>query len=283
MFSSIHSFRKLESNVSVVVGDGEISLGGKVTATKSCVNTSRLTRTQESATQIMGALQGAAVTAAGANAAGAATGAAAAAPATAGEPNTEQASAIAALAPPGSTISVPSSSGQDAPPQAPSLATGAGLGNDIEPRIRPRVSADSELDEEDAEAHVVQGSKEANIGALAAKRSERVHARDLSGFDRALNFAATALTTTPKIALGTGEGGSGVGIIQEAGINNGGPKTAAAAATTTTTTTAAPAKREVVEEAPEKRAKVTTVYIRQLPESSELEQAGERASAPLKG
>ncbi len=37
--------------------------------------------------------------------------------------------------------------------------------------------------------------------------------RDLSGFDRALKFAEAALVKGPKVQLGTGEGGSGVGII----------------------------------------------------------------------
>ena len=37
--------------------------------------------------------------------------------------------------------------------------------------------------------------------------------RDLAGFDRALQYAEAALTKGPVIQLGTGEGGSGVGII----------------------------------------------------------------------
>lgn len=96
---------------------------------------------------------------------------------------------------------------------------------------------------------------------VAAKRSN--DKRDLAGFDRALNYATTALTTSPKIELGTGEGGAGVGIIVEAGVNNGGPKAAAATAA---------AKRDVLPEETnkvEKRSKVTTVYIRQLPEVEE--------------
>ena len=39
--------------------------------------------------------------------------------------------------------------------------------------------------------------------------------RDLAGFDRALTFAEAALTKGPKIELGTGAEGSGVGIIVE--------------------------------------------------------------------
>jgi hypothetical protein len=37
--------------------------------------------------------------------------------------------------------------------------------------------------------------------------------RDLAGFDRALTYAEAALTKGPKIQLGTGAEGSGVGII----------------------------------------------------------------------
>lgn len=37
--------------------------------------------------------------------------------------------------------------------------------------------------------------------------------RQASGFDRALTFAEAALTKGPKVQLGTGEGGSGVGIL----------------------------------------------------------------------
>lgn len=94
---------------------------------------------------------------------------------------------------------------------------------------------------------------------MAAKGSN--NKRDLAGFDRALNYATTALTTSPKIELGTGEGGAGVGIIVEAGVNNGGPKAAAAAAKRDV-----PEEEVSEEEKAEKRSKVTTVYIRQLPE-----------------
>lgn len=41
--------------------------------------------------------------------------------------------------------------------------------------------------------------------------------RDIAGFNAALNYATGALKTSPEVQLGTGEGGSGVGIIQKAG------------------------------------------------------------------
>ncbi|KAE9367656.1 hypothetical protein N431DRAFT_428983 [Stipitochalara longipes BDJ] len=41
--------------------------------------------------------------------------------------------------------------------------------------------------------------------------------RDLAGFNAALNFATGALKTSPGVELGTGEGGSGVGITVKPG------------------------------------------------------------------
>lgn len=41
--------------------------------------------------------------------------------------------------------------------------------------------------------------------------------RDLAGFNAALDFATGALKNGPEVQLGTGEGGSGVGITQKAG------------------------------------------------------------------
>ncbi|KAK3687561.1 hypothetical protein B0T22DRAFT_439178 [Podospora appendiculata] len=48
---------------------------------------------------------------------------------------------------------------------------------------------------------------------LSAPGAAAVHKRQLEGFDRALKFAEAALTKGPKIQLGTGAEGSGVGII----------------------------------------------------------------------
>ena len=43
----------------------------------------------------------------------------------------------------------------------------------------------------------------------------KVQKRQDAGFDRALKFAEVALTKGPNVQLGTGEHGSGVGIIVE--------------------------------------------------------------------
>lgn len=51
-------------------------------------------------------------------------------------------------------------------------------------------------------------------------------AKRQTGFDRALLFAEAALVKGPKVQLGTGEGGAGVGIIVD---NN--PEAAARAGT----------------------------------------------------
>ncbi|KAK2760518.1 hypothetical protein CKAH01_16478 [Colletotrichum kahawae] len=50
-------------------------------------------------------------------------------------------------------------------------------------------------------------------GIVAGRDVKKVQKRQLSGFDRALTFAEAALTKGPKVQLGNGEGGAGVGII----------------------------------------------------------------------
>lgn len=77
--------------------------------------------------------------------------------------------------------------------------------------------------------------------------------RDLAGFDRALKYAEAALVKGPKIQLGTGGEGSGVGIIVDNTPAAGRAAEGAAAAK----------KRDVYEtSAPRRRAKVTTMYVR---------------------
>lgn len=86
----------------------------------------------------------------------------------------------------------------------------------------------------------------------AEETSSNVAKRDLAGFDRALTYAEAALVKGPKIQLGTGEGGAGVGIIvdnnQQAAARPG---------------TGAAAKRDVgAAAAAAPKVKVTTMYVR---------------------
>ena len=139
----------------LVVGDGEISFGGK-----------------QDVSNLMNALEGAAVSGAAANGqAGAAAAPAAAAPA-----------AQPAAAQPAANI-VPAQ-GQDAT-QITSLQ---GMGKEIAPRV---------------------------VKLVPNPASEK---RDIAGFNAALNYATGALKTSPEVQLGTGEGGSGVGITQKPGM-----------------------------------------------------------------
>ena len=94
-----------------------------------------------------------------------------------------------------------------------------------------------------------------------------VSKRDLSGFDRALTYAEAALVKGPKVQLGTGAEGSGVGIIvdnnQVAAARAGKGAEAGAEAGVAEGAAAVAAKRDVdVSAAPRRRAKVTTMYVR---------------------
>ncbi|CZR56970.1 uncharacterized protein PAC_06859 [Phialocephala subalpina] len=132
----------------LVVGDGEISFGGK-----------------QDVSNLMNALEGAAV-----------SGATAAAAAAAGGATQAQAQPQAQVVPAGAA---------DSTTQITSLQ---GMGKEIAPRVVPLVKLSTEN----------------------AKR-------DIAGFNAALNYATGALKTSPEVQLGTGEGGSGVGITQKAG------------------------------------------------------------------
>ena len=107
------------------------------------------------------------------------------------------------------------------------------------------------------------GSQATQVSALqgmgkeiAPREETKAHAkRDIAGFDRALKFAEVALTKGPIVQLGTGEKGSGVGIVVD---NRGGVVGGAAPAAE---------KRDVEAPAQPVRARVTTMYIRNgLPE-----------------
>lgn len=82
---------------------------------------------------------------------------------------------------------------------APALTNGAGIGRTVKPR---EDEAEAEDDEDEAEVGDA-------VPAVAK--------RDLAGFNAALSFATGALKTSPEVQLGTGEGGSGVGIIVKPG------------------------------------------------------------------
>lgn len=136
----------------LVVGDGEISFGGK-----------------QDVSNLMNALEGAAVSGAAAN------GAAAAVPAAAPAPAQAQA------AQPATDAVI-----QPAADQSTQITSLQGMGKEIAPRV-------------------VQLVKDAT------------EKRDIAGFNAALNYATGALKTSPEVQLGTGEGGSGVGITQKPG------------------------------------------------------------------
>ncbi|KAL1871318.1 hypothetical protein VTK73DRAFT_2114 [Phialemonium thermophilum] len=192
----------------LVVGDGEISFGGK-----------------EDVSNLMNVLEGAAVNAAAANAVNAN---AATVPAADGAP-VEQTEGV--------TIATPNPALAE---QAEQIAGIQGLGKEIAPR---------------------------DDGANAVSRSKR----DLAGFDRALTYAEAALVKGPKVQLGTGVEGSGVGIIVD---NN--PTAAARPGTG-----AEKRSTDATETAFKRRSKVTTMYVRRgLPASLQSPNNEARSVAP---
>ncbi|KAH9904771.1 hypothetical protein F4778DRAFT_45072 [Xylariomycetidae sp. FL2044] len=204
----------------LVVGDGEISFGGGTDVTN-----------------LMNALEGAAVDAA----AGTATeNAAVAAQSNNQAAQTNQEETVAAQ-------STESTETAEAPVTTTTASTNA--------------AADPNLQEQAAQISTLQG-----MGKEIAPRSDEEASpkakRDLAGFDRALTYAEAALTKGPTIQLGTGEEGAGVGIIVD---NNAGTVGNAAAAV---------AKRE--ETQPRRRTKVTRMYVKRgipaaIQESKEFE------------
>lgn len=89
------------------------------------------------------------------------------------------------------------------------------------------------------------------MGKAVLPRDEEapnVNKRDLASFDRALKYAEAALVKGPKVQMGTGEGGAGVGIIVD---NN--PTAAARVGT------GVAAKRDLPSS---NKVKVTTMYVR---------------------
>ncbi|KAL3419156.1 hypothetical protein PVAG01_09378 [Phlyctema vagabunda] len=182
----------------LVVGDGEISFGG-----------------QEDVSNLITALSGASQGAEAGAVAGAETEASRAQLAdivTAATPAAD--SAPAAIIEP--VDAAPSEAPATAAPAANGLQSGIGMGNDIRPRVE---STEADL----PEAKEIAPREPEPISEPADKNK-----RDLAGFNAALNFAAAALKTSPGVELGTGEGGSGVGIIVKPGTENGAAAAAAA-------------------------------------------------------
>jgi hypothetical protein len=93
--------------------------------------------------------------------------------------------------------------------------------------------------------------------------SASVEKRDINGFNAALKYASDALKTSPKVQLGTGAEGSGVGILQDAGVS------APAAAARSVDEIK---DREVKERDGEKklRTTVTTMFVRGGPAPAQV-------------
>ncbi|TVY91295.1 hypothetical protein LAWI1_G002527 [Lachnellula willkommii] len=188
----------------LVVGDGEISFGGK-----------------QDVTNLMNALEGAAVSSATAN--GVAAPQTAAAVTTPPPTEAQTQTQTQAQAQPATQAEV-SPLTSDQLQEAAQIAALQGISKEIAPRVVSEAEAETEK-------------------------------RDLNGFNAALKYATGALTTSPKVQLGTGAEGSGVGILQDAGNN----RPAAAAA--------GKAKRDEISGsgsgvAPKMRTTVTTLYVR---------------------
>lgn len=167
----------------LVVGDGEISFG-----------------TAADVSGVINSLQGATV------GAGAAAAVAAAAPAA-----TPAAAKVVEAADVTSVIQQQQQADQPAAaaPTTTALASGLGLGPDkkfILPR-EPVAEANPDMEE----ALQILRRDVASIKEGRGVES-KLTARDLASFQAALNFATAAMKVSPPVELGTGEGGSGVGI-----------------------------------------------------------------------
>ncbi|KAK1538520.1 hypothetical protein CPAR01_08633 [Colletotrichum paranaense] len=192
--------------------------------------------------QLMNVLEGAAVNAAqGAANAPAAAPAAPAAPATPAAPQQPAQQAAASV---GGATPVTASSADNQINEAQAIAALQGMGKEIAPRVQ----------------------------LTKARPAEK---RDLSGFDRALKYAEAALTKGPKVQLGTGQEGSGVGMIvdnnQQAAARPGTGGAAEAAPATPAEPRPAgaivaqqkvKARSDEAQQPPRRRAKVTTMYVR---------------------
>ncbi|KAI0169696.1 hypothetical protein GGR52DRAFT_573751 [Hypoxylon sp. FL1284] len=200
----------------LVVGDGEISFGGG-----------------EDVSNLMNALEGAAVDAATGTTNGAAEPQSGAAVPAASTP-------AAAAATPAETVATETVANEPATPV--NTAPAETEANKVDPNLEEQAQQISGL----------QGMGK----QIAPRESETPKAkRDLAGFDRALNYAEAALSKGPTVQLGTGEGGAGVGIIVD---NNGRAVGDGAAAEGAA---ARRAKRDETSQ-PRRRTKVTRMYVK---------------------
>ncbi|KAK3308836.1 uncharacterized protein B0T15DRAFT_120162 [Chaetomium strumarium] len=208
----------------LVVGDGEISFGGR-----------------QDVSNLITALEGAAVNAAAGAAANTGAGAGAGAGANTGEGASQVVAAAAAGGPVASTVAAPTPV----------------------PDTTENAATDPALAQQAQQIAGLQGLGKAKAIAprIGADESPKMDKRDIAGFDRALKYAEAALTKGPKVQLGTGAEGSGVGIIVDNNANT-------AAAQPGAQPGAEAKKRDVAgATAPRRRAKVTTMYVRRgIPE-----------------
>ncbi|KAI1135701.1 hypothetical protein F5Y05DRAFT_416044 [Hypoxylon sp. FL0543] len=203
----------------LVVGDGEISFGGG-----------------QDVTNLMNALEGAAVNAATGTAGGATENAAVVPAADAG--------ANADATPVGENGVAATENTNNAAVETPKASAEV-----PEPSATPANTVDPNLQQQASQISGLQGmGKEISPRDAESPKAKR----DLAGFDRALTYAEAALTKGPLIQLGTGEGGAGVGIIVD---NNGGTVGEGRAA-------AATAKRDESSAQPRRRTKVTRMYVK---------------------
>ncbi|OHW91658.1 hypothetical protein CSPAE12_09640 [Colletotrichum incanum] len=158
-------------------------------------------------------------------------------------------------------------------------------------------SSDNQVNEAQAIAALQGMGKEIAPRVQLTKTHAAGEKRDLSGFDRALKYAEAALTKGPKIQLGTGERGSGVGMIIDNNQNaaarpgTGGAEAQPAqgqpaqgqpaqgqpaqegqrAAGSIVAQQKVKARSDEAQQPPRRRAKVTTMYVRSgVPEGVEM-------------
>ncbi|KAK4147172.1 uncharacterized protein C8A04DRAFT_24970 [Dichotomopilus funicola] len=205
----------------LVVGDGEISFGGR-----------------QDVSNLITALEGAAVNAA----AGAAN----------NNNNAAAAGANAAAAAADTNAGAGTGAGQGAPTIVDTNNNGVAAPTPVIEGAATNAAADPALAEQAQQIAGLQGLGKAiapRIDNTAGTEAAAKQKRDLAGFDRALTFAEAALVKGPKVELGTGAEGSGVGIIVDHSTAGEGARVAKRSTTTATTT-------------PRRRAKVTTMFVR---------------------